>query len=139
MAFMVPVMKNEFNIYKTDRNRRISECSNSSSACRSRKVSESSRSEGPSLSTSPANDFCMGSPSQRNYSMNRNTSRGFSRNSSRTSQNSLMSPTKTSVGCSPPKPSSSSSQGSLNKFHNRLVDKLKKTLRRDSSREESRS
>ncbi|XP_059611384.1 uncharacterized protein LOC132255357 [Phlebotomus argentipes] len=139
MAFMVPVMKNEFNIYKTDRNRRISECSNSSS-CRSRKVSESSRSEGPSLSTSPASDFCMGSPSQRNYSMNRNTSRGFSRNSSRTSQNSLMSPTKTtSVGCSPPKPSSSGSQGSLNKFHNRLVDKLKKTLRRDGSREESRS
>ncbi|XP_055702557.1 uncharacterized protein LOC129801480 [Phlebotomus papatasi] len=139
MAFMVPVMKNEFNIYKTDRNRRISECSNSSSACRSRKVSESSRSEGPSLSTSPGNDFCMGSPSQRNY-MNRNTSRGFSRNSSRTSQNSLMSPTKnTSTGCSPPKPSSSGSQGSLNKFHNRLVDKLKKTLRRDNGREESRS
>ncbi|GAB0092525.1 hypothetical protein DMENIID0001_075250 [Sergentomyia squamirostris] len=139
MAFMVPVMKNEFNIYKTDRNRRISECSSNSSTCRSRKVSESSRSEGPSLSTSPGTDW--GSPGQRAFPMNRNTSRGFSRNSSRTSQNSLMSPTKanTTVGCSPPKPSSSGSSGSLNKFHNRLVDKLKKTLRRDNSREESRS
>lgn len=38
MAFMMPVVKNEWDIYKTNRNRRSSECSNPQ-ACRSRKVS----------------------------------------------------------------------------------------------------
>lgn len=38
MAFMMPVMKNEWDIYKTNRSRRSSECSNPR-ACRSRKVS----------------------------------------------------------------------------------------------------
>lgn len=38
MAFMMPVMKNEWDIYKTNRSRRSSECSNPQ-ACRSRKVS----------------------------------------------------------------------------------------------------
>lgn len=40
MAFMMPVVKNEWDIYKTNRNRRSSECSNPQS-CRSRKVSAS--------------------------------------------------------------------------------------------------
>jgi len=39
MAFMMPVVKNEWDIYKTNRSRRSSECSNPQ-ACRSRKVSE---------------------------------------------------------------------------------------------------
>lgn len=38
MAFMMPVVKNEWDIYKTNRSRRSSECSNPQ-ACRSRKVS----------------------------------------------------------------------------------------------------
>lgn len=38
MAFMMPVVKNEWDIYKTNRTRRSSECSNPQ-ACRSRKVS----------------------------------------------------------------------------------------------------
>lgn len=37
MAFMMPVVKNEWDIYKTNRSRRSSECSNPQ-ACRSRKV-----------------------------------------------------------------------------------------------------
>lgn len=113
----MPVMKNEFDIYKAGRSRNTSECSNNS--CRSRKVSET-RSECPSLSTSPSTtDYGV----HRNY-INRNNSRAFSRTSSRTSQSSLTSPTK---NCSPPKPSSGS-QGSLNKFHVRLVDKLRKSF-----------
>lgn len=120
----MPVMKNEFDIYKGGRSRNTSECSNNT--CRSRKVSES-RSECPSLSTSPSTtDY------SRNY-MNRNQSRAFSRTSSRTSQSSLTSPTK---NCSPPKPSSGS-QGSLNKFHVRLVDKLRKSF--GKSRTDDRS
>lgn len=132
MAFMMPVMKNEFDIYK-NRSRKVSECSNGS--CRSRKVSEC-RSEGPTLSQSPG-DY-VASPAHRGHSMpiNRVNSRPFSRTSSRTSQSSLTSPTKTSTGCSPPKPSGGS-QSSLNKFHIRLVDKLRKSLRK--SRSEDRS
>ncbi|KOC67981.1 hypothetical protein WH47_12311 [Habropoda laboriosa] len=40
MAFMMPVVKNEWDIYKTNRSRRSSECSNPQT-CRSRKVSVS--------------------------------------------------------------------------------------------------
>lgn len=131
MAFMMPVMKNEFDIYKTSRSRKVSECS---STCRSRKVSES-RSECPSLSTSPGTADFVSSPGHRmNY--NRTNPRPFSRNSSRTSQSSLTSPTKTSTGCSPPKPTTGS-QGSLNKFHIRLVDKLRKSLRKGRSEDRS--
>lgn len=125
MAFMIPVMKNEFDIYRTGRSR-TSECSNNS--CRSRKVSET-RSECPSLSTSP-NGMDYGV--HRNY-INRNNSRAFSRTSSRTSQSSLTSPTK---NCSPPKPSSGS-QGSLNKFHVRLVDKLRKSFGKGRTEDKS--
>lgn len=125
----MPVMKNEFDIYKTSRSRNTSECSNNSSACRSRKVSET-RSECPSLSTSP-NTMDYGV--HRGY-MNRNSfSRAFSRTSSRTSQSSLTSPTK---NCSPPKPSTGS-QGSLNKFHVRLVDKLRKSFSKGRTEDKS--
>lgn len=124
----MPVMKNEFDIYKGGRSRNTSECPSNTNACRSRKVSET-RSEGPSLSTSPsAMDYNV----HRNY-MNRNSSRAFSRTSSRTSQSSLTSPTKQ---CSPPKPSSGS-QGSLNKFHVRLVDKLRKSFGKNRTEDRS--
>lgn len=142
---MVPVMKKEFDIYKTSRSRRSSECSSSSASCRSRKVSEC-RSECPSLSTSPGHEFTGSnnvatSPSHRSQSMpvNRNTSRPvFSRTSSRASQTSLItSPTKSSTGCSPPKPAVDGSQNSLNKFHIRLVDKLRKSMRKGRSEDRS--
>lgn len=138
MAFMMPVMKNEFDIYKTSRTRHASECSNTSN-CRSRKVSET-RSECPSFSTSPGT-YDYASPSHRGATgngvgahINRTNSRPFSRTSSRTSQSSLTSPTKT--GCSPPKPTAGS-QNSLNKFHIRLVDKLRKSLRKGRSEDRS--
>ncbi|XP_055603055.1 uncharacterized protein LOC129754414 [Uranotaenia lowii] len=135
MAFMMPVMKNEFDIYK-GRQRRVSECSNQS-ACRSRKVSESSRSDCPSLSTSPGNEFAAGSPARHRSHpmyMSHLARPQYSRTSSRNSQSSLItSPTKASTGSSPPKPASSGSQSSLNKFHIRLVDKLRKSLRKSKS------
>lgn len=126
----MPVMKKEFDIYKAGRTRNASECSNNSNACRSRKVSET-RSECPSFSTSPNN-----LDNQRNF-MNRNSysAKAFSRTSSRTSQSSLTSPTR-KEGCSPPKPSSGS-QGSLNKFHIRLVDKLRKSFGKGRSQDRS--
>lgn len=138
MAFMMPVMKNEFDIYKSSRSRRTSECSNQST-CRSRKISECSRSDCPSLSTSPGTDYVgvAASPAHRSQPihMQRTMSqpRAFSRASSRNSQSSLItSPTKSSASSSsPPKPSGSESN--LAKFHTRLVDKLRKSLRRGKS------
>jgi len=124
---MMPVVKNDYNIYKSSRSRRSSECSNAQS-CRSRKVSECSKSEGPSLSTSPGSDFIVGSPHR---SIPIAMSSKYSRNSSRNSQSSLQSPTK-STSSSPPKTASSSS---LNKFHTRVVDKLKRSLRIKDSRD----
>lgn len=95
-------------------------------------VSECSKSEGPSLSTSPGSDF-LTSPAHRSVPL---TSRHFSRTSSRASQSSLQSPSK-STGTSPPKTGSSSS---LNKFHNRLVDKLKRSLKKaDDCAEDQRN
>lgn len=123
---MMPVVKNDYNIYKNpNRSRRVSECSSSGHSSRSRKVSEC-KSEGPSLSTSPGTDFMVGSPGHRSVptNMSRQCSQ-YSRASSRTSQSSLQSPSKT-TGSSPPK---NGSQSSLNKFHNRLLDKLKRSLR----------
>ena len=95
-------------------------------------VSECSKSEGPSLSTSPGSDF-LTSPAHRSVPL---TSRHFSRTSSRASQNSLQSPSK-STGSSPPKTGSSNS---LNKFHNRLVDKLKRSIKKaDDTAEDQRN
>ncbi|KAK9719836.1 hypothetical protein QE152_g22474 [Popillia japonica] len=132
MAFMMPVVKNDWDIYKSNRSRKTSECSNTRS-CRSRKVSEC-KSEGPSLSTSPGSGFLTNSPGHRSVPANMSR-QYYSRTSSRTSESSLQSPCK-SVASSPPK---SSSTNSLNKFHNRLLDKLKKSLRSSSKDNERTS
>lgn len=140
---MMPVMKNEFDIYK-GRQRRVSECSNQSS-CRSRKVSESSRSDCPSLSTSPGNEFVAGSPARHRshpmYMSHLASRPQFSRSASRNSQSSLItSPTKaaSASSSSPPKPATGS-QSSLSSFHTRLVDKLRKSLRKSKSSDGGRS
>lgn len=134
MAFMMPVVRKDYEIYKSNRNRRVSECSNPQS-CRSKKTSECSKSEGPSLSTSPKNDYT--SPVHRSVpipissksSHYSHYSHNHSKGSSRTSQNSLQSPSKSSSS-SPPKSNSSSS---LSLFHNKLVDKLRKSFKSKDS------
>lgn len=141
----MPVVKNDYNIYKSNRNRRVSECSNdktsssSASSCGgTRRVHSGSRSaDGPSLSTSPGSDFMVGSPAHRSLGgVSKQTAfhhgslqhhhGAASRNSSRNSQSSLQSPAKSSSSSSsPPKVSSTSS---LNMFHSKLVDKLRRSL-----------
>lgn len=150
MAFMVPVMKKDFDLYK---NRRISE------SVPTRKMSaDNHHFKATSLSSSPSSTSApaYSSPSSMAAFTQRMQNRAMTRTSSRASQNSLVtSPTRissssagnSSSGCSPPKAGCSSStktsgtgsQGSLNKFHNRLVDKLKRSLRRDTRSEASRS
>jgi len=140
MAMMVPLVRNDFDIYKIHGNNKSrSVPAKPSSNTRSRKASETH-----SLSTSPGTqDAFLHSPSHRN--LHHVSSAGsryqFSRVNSRTSQASLIiSPTKSHTNASPPKPAKVGSQNSLNKFHNRLVDKLRKAFKGgNSSSEETRS
>ncbi|XP_055906078.1 uncharacterized protein LOC129941466 [Eupeodes corollae] len=133
MAFMMPVMKNEFDIYNGSRTRKTSEYSSTSGAAangqRSRKVSEC-KSECQTSSTSPSSSHQM----QMNRSASSRTA--FPRNSSRSSQSNMFatSPTRTYGQATSPPKTQSGSQGSLNKFHNRLVDKLRKSFRKDTAK-----
>jgi hypothetical protein len=145
---MMPVMKNDYDIYKGGKQKRTtSESSTTSTSTtgngsRPRRISHNSRSECPSLSSSPGTDFV--SP-RRHHSQPHNMSMArqqFSRSASRVSQQSLVqSPSKNSsrnsTGSSPPKPAVSES--SLSKFHTRLVDKLRRSLKKSSSADPDRS
>jgi hypothetical protein len=132
MAFQIPLMKTNYDIYKM--NAKGKQPGNKQTTGRSRKISEST-----SLSTSPGqNDPFMNSPSHRNlHHVSSAAARyQFTRVNSRTSQSSLiMSPTRSHSmhNSSPPKPVKGDSQNSLNKFHNRLVDKLRKAFKSSSS------
>ncbi|XP_050443378.1 putative protein TPRXL [Adelges cooleyi] len=132
MAFMMPVVKKDYNIYNSNRSRRVSECANDKSSstmgsCARRQHGGSKSADGPSsLSTSPGSDFLAGSPAHRSLGVSRQSNSGHHRNSSRNSQSSLQSPVKSSsTSSSPPKLSSTSS---LNMFHSKLVDKLRRSL-----------
>ncbi|BES93204.1 Hypothetical protein NTJ_06013 [Nesidiocoris tenuis] len=120
----MPVLKNDYDIYKGGRSRRSSE---STPPCRSRKVSECSKSAGPSLSTSPG---------AVESSKGRTCPVSVSRQTSRSSRDSLQSPSCKSSSSSPPK---SGSTNSLNKFHTRLVDRLKRSLKCKDSGESRRA
>lgn len=141
MAFNIPLMRNDYDIYKINnaRSRSIPVKQNSG---RSRKASESQ-----SLSTSPGtHDAFINSPSHRNlqHVSSAGSRYQFTRVNSRASQSSLIvSPTRSQYvsNPSPPKPAKVGSQNSLNKFHNRLVDKLRKAFKssNSSSEENTRS
>lgn len=136
MAFQIPLMRKDFDIYKMNNaNAKGRSIPASKTSGRSRKASETH-----SLSTSPgANDAFLNSPSHRNlHHVSSAASRyQFSRVNSRTSQSSLiMSPTK-HQNTSPPKPAKVGSQNSLNKFHNRLVQSLRKAFKSGSSSDEN--
>ncbi|KAH8286670.1 hypothetical protein KR018_009510 [Drosophila ironensis] len=193
MAFMMPVMKNNYDIYKDTRSRKTSECSNASGSNtathalatashsaphtqqhRRRKVSEC---KSESFAASPSHggggggggSGGAGAHSSHRLQMQRSSSsRGFPRNASRSSHGSMqhmqmISPTRSS----PPSRSATASalerqaaaqaqaqaqqqlqqqqqqqqsqrqEGASNdytKFHLRLVDKLRRSFRKDSGK-----
>ncbi|XP_001978440.3 uncharacterized protein LOC6551252 [Drosophila erecta] len=184
MAFMMPVMKNNYDIYKDTRSRKTSECSNASSNGttalataigtpaqgqqqlqgnqRRRKVSEC---KSESFATSPSHGQLGVSSAHQRMQMQRcHSSRAFPRNASRSSHGSLqqmVSPTRSS----PPSRSNTASalerqaaaqaaainqkqqqqqaaaaaaavesSNDYTKFHLRLVDKLRKSFRKDSGK-----
>ncbi|XP_017850425.1 uncharacterized protein LOC108605289 [Drosophila busckii] len=187
MAFMMPVMKNNYDIYKDTRgrSRKTSECSNASSSGtggnstlanamgtpsagqqqRRRKVSEC---KSESYATSPSHGQLGTDRGTHRMQMQRcHSSRGFTRNTSRSSQGGsmsqmqmMMSPTRSS----PPSRTQTASalerqaaaqataraeaaaaqqqqqqpreqsSNDYTKFHLRLVDKLRKSFRKDSGK-----
>ena len=135
MAFQIPLMRSDYDIYKMN-NGRTRSLSNGKSNGRSRKVSEST-----SMSTSPGHESFL-SP-RRTASCVAPSRNHFSRVNSRTSQSSLVMVNGRSYSMkdttSPPRAKVADSQNSLNKFHNRLVDRLCKAFKKSSSREETRS
>lgn len=153
MAFMMPVMKNNYDIYKDGRSRKTSECSNGTtsaggpagtpSVASAMGVSSSTqgtrrqRMKSESFASSPSHTYRM--QMQRCQSQ-----KTFPRNASRTSQCSTsgaLSPTRSfyQASNSPPKNNASTndntgSQPDLTKFHLRLVEKLRKSFRKDSAK-----
>lgn len=127
MAFMMPVVKNDWDIYNSQRSRRVSESAEKAGLGhgRVRKVSES-RSEGPVLSPrSHTLSPHRSAPAMRSLSYCRAPP---SRVSLRTASDS---PSK---GSASPK-----SAVREDKFHSRLVEKLKRALGRSDSKREERS
>ena len=124
----MPVVKNDWDIYHSQRSRRPSESAEKAvlSGGRVRKVSES-RSEGPALSP-PAGRAALSphrsAPAMRSLSYCRAPP-------SRASLRAADSPRKGSA--SPP------GGAREDKFHSRLVEKLKRALGRSDSRREERS
>lgn len=146
MAFMMPVMKNNYDIYKDGRSRKTSETSNgagnnaSAAPVASAMGINSSRGRQRMKSESFAS---TPNHTQRMQMQRCQSQKNFPRNASRTSQCSTsgaMSPTRSFCQNSPPKNSTSSnnqqtgSQNDISKFHLRLVEKLRKSFRKDSSK-----
>lgn len=123
MAFMMPVVKNDWDIYNSQRSRRGPEQEKPGTG-RVRKVSES-RSEGPTLSARGVGSGVLSphrsAPAMRSLSYCRAPP---SRTSLRTAHDS---PSKGSA--SPP------TQHNTEKFHSRLVEKLKRALGRSDSQQ----
>lgn len=149
MAFMMPVMKNNFEIYKDTRSRKTSECSNASSNGAGPSAASGAAGAGmpPSKGRQRKSESFATSPlhTQRMQMQRCQSQRTFPRNASKSSQGSVsatISPTRSfcqSSNTSPQKTATTSttntsSQNDLTKFHWRLVDKLRRSFRKDSAK-----
>ncbi|CAF4842638.1 unnamed protein product [Pieris macdunnoughi] len=125
MAFMMPVVKNDWDIYNSQRSRRASESADKAAiGGRMRKVSES-RSEGPTFS--PRTSSHVLSPHRSAPAM-----RSVSYGRMPPSRVSLRAQESAKGTVSPP-------SAREDKFHSRLVEKLKRAFSRSDSRREERS
>lgn len=143
---MMPVMKNNFEIYKDTRSRKTSECSNASSNGAGQQTLASAAGMPPSKGRQRKSESFATSPlhTQRMQMQRCQSQRTFPRNASKSSQGSVsatISPTRSfcqSSNTSPQKTATTStntsSQNDLTKFHWRLVDKLRRSFRKDSAK-----
>lgn len=130
MAFMMPVVKNDWDIYKSNRTRKTSECNTASTPGRRRKISEC-RSEGQSnsFSSSPKTEVRFA----KHHSVpDRMPSRAFPR--PRTCSENL--PNRAKVSFPPEKNVSSSASNLKQSNGSSWMDKLKKFMKHTKSEEE---
>lgn len=148
-AFMTPVLKNDWEVYKTKRSRNNSESSavtvptghrSRPSHVRKRGIGETGRSFSYHAPGGHARGEMMyvGSP-PRAYHMSHKNSRYASRTSMDPISPGAMSPPKSPTGTKNDGPTKSPSSASLSKFHNKVMDKLKSVLhlKEDSSQDEN--
>lgn len=136
-AFMTPVLKNDWEVYKTKRSRNNSESSAVSVPTnhrsrpphvRRRGIGETGRSFSYHAPGHSRNDMMyVGSP-PRAYHMSHKNSRYASRTSMDPISPGAMSPPKSPSGSKSEGPTKSPSAVSLSKFHNKVMDKLKSVL-----------
>lgn len=147
-AFMTPVLKNDWEIYNTKRSRNNSESSSLSAPAshrsrpahvRKRGIGETGRSFSYHAPSQGRNDMMyLGSP-PRAYHLSTKNSRYASRTSMDPNSPGTTSPPKSPLATTTTSgPNKSPSSGSLSKFHNKVMDKLKNVLhlKDDSNREE---
>lgn len=143
---MTPVLKNDWEVYKTSRSRNSSESSavsvpsnqrSRSGHARRRGIGETGRSFSYHAPAHGRNDIVyVGSP-PRAYHMSTKNSRYASRTSIDPISANTMSPPKSPNGTKSAGPPKSPSAVSLSKFHNKVMDKLKNVLHlKDNSGEE---
>ncbi|XP_045612555.1 cyclin-dependent kinase-like 5 [Procambarus clarkii] len=136
-AFMTPVLKNDWEIYNTKRSRNSSESSSVSAPSnqrsrpthvRKRGIGETGRSFSYHAPSHGRSDMMyVGSP-PRAFHMSTKNSRYASRTSMDPNSPGTTSPPKSPLATTTNGPSKSPSSGSLTKFHNKVMDKLKTVL-----------
>ncbi|XP_066253263.1 uncharacterized protein [Euwallacea similis] len=131
MAFMMPVVKNDWDIYKSNRSRKTSEC-NTSCTSRTRKISECVSEGHGSIS----NNRLMEAPIPKHHSVpDRMPSRAFT-SRSRTSSEHLPNRAKTSI---PSERNVSASASNLKPTNGGgWLDKLKRFMKNRKKSEEER-
>lgn len=146
-AFMTPVLKNDWEVYKTNRSRNSSESSSISASSNQRSrpthvkrrgIGETGRSYSYHAPAHGRSDIVyVGSP-PRAYHLSTKNSRYASRSSMDPISASTISPPKSPNGTvKGVGPTKSPSSASLSRFHNKVMDKLKNVLHlKDNNGEE---
>lgn len=150
-AFMTPVLKNDWEVYKTNRSRNCSESSSVSATSsqrssrathvRKRGIGETGRSFSYHAPAHARSDIMyVGSP-PRAYHLSAKNSRYASRTSMDPISANTTSPPKSPNETKSTGPAKSPSSASLSRFHNKVMDKLKNVLhlKDNNSEEEDRT
>ncbi|KAK7084430.1 hypothetical protein SK128_022332 [Halocaridina rubra] len=146
-AFMTPVLKNDWEVYKSNRSRNSSESSavsaqsgqrsSRSAHVRRRGIGDTGRSYSYHAPAHARSDMMyVGSPPKA-YHLSAKNSRYSSRASMEPASTNTTSPPKSPDESKTVAPTKSPSSASLTKFHNKVMDKLKNVLHlKDSNSEE---
>ncbi|KAI5717773.1 vitellogenin-2 [Diaphorina citri] len=140
MAFSIPIVRKDYDIYNSNKNRqrRLSDCSNSKSQSTARHKSQTiagsahpvSKSVGHSCSATPIGSSHVSTPIRR-YSTSKPPSSSSSSSATASKYDNLQKSKSLHTVDHHPHPSTSAGHASTNslaKFHTKLVDRLKNSI-----------